>query len=183
MWVDLAVRGSIAAATLSWAAAEWLRWRRPARGTLARIFWTAGAILLLVHGLAVFHYIHHWSQNAALDHTARQTAALTGLDWGGGLYVNYAFIGLWLWDAAAWWANPDRYARRSNRSRALLLAIFLFMFVNGGIVFARGPARIVGVIAVGVTVWARSTSGSRLSALGLGRALGSHSKVLPKPKA
>ena len=162
MWADLAVRGSIAAATLSWAAAEWLRWRQPARATMARTFWTAGAVLLLVHAIAVFHYVHHWSQDAALDHTARQTAALTGLHWGGGLYVNYAFIALWLSDAAAWWASPDRYARRSDRSRALLLAIFLFMFVNAGIVFARGPARIVGLIAVGVTVWARRNSERRM---------------------
>ncbi len=162
MWADLAVRGSIAAATLSWAAAEWLRWRRPARMTHARIVWTAGAILLLVHALAVFHYVHHWSQDAALDHTARQTAALTGLHWGGGLFVNYAFIALWLWDAAAWWANPDAYARRSDRSRTLLLAIFLFMFVNGGIVFAHGPARLVGLIAVGAVVWARRNSEPQL---------------------
>jgi hypothetical protein len=158
MWADIAVRGSIAAATLSWAAAEWLRWRHPARTKEARALWTAGAALLVVHAVAVFHYVHQWSQDAALDHTARQTAALTGLPWGGGLYVNYAFTGLWLWDAAAWWANPDRYARRSDRSRALLLAIFLVMFVNGGIVFAHGPARIVGLIAVGAVVWARRNS-------------------------
>ena len=154
-WATLAVRGSIAAATIAWAAAEWLRWRQPARRQSARALWTAGAALLVAHSLAVFHYIHGWSQDAALEHTARQTAALTGLHWGRGLYVNYAFTGLWLWDAAAWWANPVRYARRSKRSRALLLAIFLFMFVNGGIVFARGPARIVGLIAVAVVVWAR----------------------------
>jgi hypothetical protein len=83
-----AVRGSIAAATIAWAAAEWLRWRQPARGHGARAFWTAGATLLVVHSLAVFHYIHGWSQDAALEHTARQTAALTGFDWGGGLCIN-----------------------------------------------------------------------------------------------
>ena len=158
MWADLAVRGSIAATTFSWAAAEWLRWRQPGRATVARALWTTGAILLVVHAVAVSHYIHHWSQDAALEHTARQTAALTGLHWGGGLYVNYAFTSLWLWDAAVWWVNPVRYARRSKRSRALLLAIFLFMFVNGGIVFAQGPARILGLTAVGVVLWARLRS-------------------------
>ena len=162
MWADLAVRGSIAAATLSWAAAEWFRWRHPGRMKRARALWTAGAVLLLVHGVAVFHYVHHWSQDAALVHTARQTAALTGLHWGGGLYVNYAFIALWLWDAAAWWANPGRYARRSRRSRALLLTTFVFMFFNGGVVFAHGPARLVGSIAVGLVLWARfGKSGAR----------------------
>jgi hypothetical protein len=155
MWVELAVRGSIATATLSWAAAEWVRWRQPDRVTMARAFWTAGAALLIVHSVAVFHFIHHWSQDAALEHTARQTAALTGLDWGGGLFVNYAFIALWAGDALLWWRDPAAYARRSPAGRDTLLAIFLFMFINAGVVFARGPARLVGLIAVAVVVWAR----------------------------
>ena len=96
MWADLAVRGSIAVATLSWASAEWLRLRQPSAGAMARAFWTLGAALTVVHTIAVFHYIHDWSQDAALAHTAQQTAVLTGLRWGGGLYVNYAFIALWV---------------------------------------------------------------------------------------
>ncbi len=126
-----------------------------ARGKTARAFWTTGAALLVVHTLAVFHYIHRWSQDAALEHTARQTAALTGLDWGGGLYVNYAFIALWALDAIRWWRNPAAYERRTPVARDTLLAIFLFMFVNAGIVFAHGPARWVGIAAVGVVLWAR----------------------------
>ena len=89
----------------------------------------------------VFHYIHHWSQDEALAHTARQTAALTGFHWGGGLYVNYAFMSLWAGDAALWWRDRSSYEGRSAVSRDILLAIFVFMFVNGGIVFAHGPAR------------------------------------------
>ena len=104
-WSDIAVRGSIAAATLAWAAAEWLRWRRPTRGLTARAIWTVGAGSIIVHAVAVFHYVHHWSHDAAIAHTARQTAALTGLDWGGGLYVNYAFIALWVGDAMLWWSR------------------------------------------------------------------------------
>ena len=154
-WAALAVRGSIAAATVAWAAAEWLRWRQPTRGQAARTFWTAGAALLVVHCLAVFHYVHDWSQDAALEHTARQTAALTGLDWGGGLYVNYAFVGLWALDAFFWWRDPAAYERRTPIARDALLAVFLFMFVNAGIVFAHGPARWLGIATVGVVLWAR----------------------------
>ncbi len=154
-WPDIAVRGSIAAATLAWAAAEWLRWRRPTRGLTARAIWTVGAGAIIVHAVAVFHYVHHWSHDAAIAHTARQTAALTGLNWGGGLYVNYAFIALWVGDAMLWWRDRSRYERRSIAWRDALLAIFVFMFVNGGIVFAHGPARAVGLIAVGVALWAR----------------------------
>ena len=155
MWAELAVRGSIAGATASWALAEWLRWRQPSRGAGARGAWTAGAALMVLHALAVFHYVHHWSQDAALEHTARQTAALTGLDWGGGLYVNYAFIALWVGDALLWWRDRALYERRSIVLRDTLLAIFLFMFVNGGIVFAQGPARLWSIAAVGVVSWAR----------------------------
>ena len=154
-WAVLAVRGSIAAATVSWAVAEWLRWRDPARGQVARAFWTAGATLLVVHSLAVFHYIHGWSQDAALEHTARQTAALTGLHWGAGLYVNYAFIALWVFDALQWWRDRPAYERRAGAASDALLAIFLFMFINAGIVFAYGPARWLGLLAVGVVLWAR----------------------------
>jgi hypothetical protein len=154
-WATLAVRGSIAVATISWAAAEWLRWRQPARSQSARALWTGGAVLLVVHTLAVFHYIHGWSQDAALAHTARQTAALTGLDWGGGLYVNYAFIALWVFDAGVWWRTPAAYERRTPLARDALLAIFLFMFVNAGIVFAHGPARWLGIAAVAVVLCAR----------------------------
>ncbi len=111
--------------------------------------------MTIVHAVAVFHYIHHWSQDEALAHTARQTAALTGLHWGGGLYVNYAFISLWAGDAALWWRDRASYEGRSAVSRDILLAIFVFMFVNGGIVFAHGPARAIGLISVGIVIWAR----------------------------
>jgi hypothetical protein len=155
MWADVAVRGSIAAATLSWAAAEWVRWRLPSHGRTARAIWTVGAGLTIAHAVAVFHYVHHWSQEAAIAHTARQTAALTGLNWGGGLYVNYAFLALWVCDAVLWWKDRSSYERRSIAARDALLAVFVFMFVNGGIVFAHGPARAVGLFAVGVVVCAR----------------------------
>jgi hypothetical protein len=154
MWDELAVRGSIAGATASWALAEWLWWRRPSRGAAARAFWTCGAALTVLHVAAVFHFVHDWSGSAALAHTARQTAALTGVNWGGGLYVNYAFVSLWTGDAAWWWLDRAAYERRSARTRQALLAVFLFMFINGGIVFAQGPARVIGCGAVGVVLWA-----------------------------
>jgi len=154
MLAELAVRGTIALATTAWAGAEWTRLALRNRWRTARVLWTAGAVLAATHMLAAFHYVHAWDHRAALAATARQTAALTGLDWGGGLYVNYAFVGLWLWDAAEWWRNPDKYARRTRKSRELLLAVFLFMFINGGIVFAQGPARALGCAAVGAVLWA-----------------------------
>ena len=156
-WAVVAVRGSIAAATIVWAAAEYLRWRVPSRFAAARALWSAGALLIVCHALAVFHFVHGWSHQEALSHTARQTALLTGLDWSWGLYVNYAFIALWAVDSAWSWWNPGAYQRQSTSARDALLAIFLFMFVNGGIVFAPWPARGIGIVAVASVIWSRWT--------------------------
>jgi len=155
MPADLSVRGTIALATLTWAAAEYLRLCHPSRAGIARTLWTAGSVLATIHAVAAFHYVHHWSHDAALADTARQTAALTGLKWSGGLYVNYGFLMLWLFDAFLWWRHPETYRRRPPAFRDALLAVFVFMFVNGGIVFARGAGRALGVVAVGAVVWAR----------------------------
>lgn len=154
----VAVRGSVAAATALWAAAEWIRWRAPAHAVAARAVWSAGALFLTAHAIAVFHFIHAWSHTAALAHTAQQTATLTGLNWSWGLYVNYAFIALWLGDCAWWWLKPQAYARRSLAKRDTLLAVFLFMFFNGAVVFAPWPARGLGLLAVTAVIWSRTTA-------------------------
>jgi hypothetical protein len=154
----LAIRGTIILSTMAWAAAEYVSLLYPDRWRAARMLWTAGALLAGAHAVAALQIVYGWDQQAAIAATARQTAALTGLDWGGGLYVNYAFITLWLTDAALWWRSPARYVNRTRLHRSSLRAIFLFMFINGAIVFANGPGRAVGAIAV-VTViaaWTRS---------------------------
>jgi hypothetical protein len=57
----------------------------------SRLAWTGGCGFYLLHVACAFEYYHHWSHANAYAATARQTAAVVGLDWGGGLYVNYAF--------------------------------------------------------------------------------------------
>ena len=78
-----------------------------------------------------------------------------------GLYVNYAFIALWLADSAWSWWDPSGYLRRSTAARDVLLVIFLFMFVNGAVVFAPWPARALGTFAVIAVVWSRWTRAAR----------------------
>ena len=119
------VQATIALAIVAWAAAEWLKRRGPRGGhSAARAVWTAGALLLGLHTLAAFHVVHGWSHQAAADETARQTAALTGLSWSGGLFVNYAFLAVWAADAGWWWAAPASYRapaiRDSDRGVRLL---------------------------------------------------------------
>jgi hypothetical protein len=152
--VSLAVRGTILVAMLAWAAAEWLRLSRPLHWREARALWTAGALLAVSHMAAALHLVYHWDHEAALAATAEQTAAVTGLAWSVGLYVNYLFIALWVWDACVWWMSPDAYRARSRRHANVLRAVFLFMFANGGIIFARGLGRSLGIVAVAAVLWA-----------------------------
>lgn len=153
------------AATAAWACAECLALRRPDDSN-ARSFYTAAVALAIVHALAAFHVTYAWSHERALAATARQTAAVAGLAWGGGLFVNYAFLFLWLADAAWWWIAPMRRARRSVPLERTRLFLFMFMFINGAIVFAGLTGRVVGVPAVAAvaTAWARAARPETLRA-------------------
>jgi hypothetical protein len=153
------VRGTILLSTAAWAAAECVRLLFGTRDRTSRLLWTAGAVLALVHAVAAYHFVHHWSHQQALADTARQTSELVGLAWGGGIYVNYAFLTLWTADALWWWRTADAYRRRSRRTRDALLGVFVFMFINGAVVFARGPARILGVAALSSVIGARVWTG------------------------
>jgi hypothetical protein len=148
------VQLTAALAIVAWAAAEWLKRREPrGRYSAARAIWTAGVLLLAGHTLAAFHVVHGWSHRAAAVETARQTAALTGLSWSGGLFVNYAFLGVWAADAAWWWAAPASYRDRPSAIQTAVFVFFMFMFVNGAIVFADGAMRVLGAAAVTVVLW------------------------------
>ncbi len=152
---DIWIRVTIVLATICYASAEWLRFRRPTAWRWGRLAWTAGAVLLIVHVAAAFHFRHGWSHRRALESTAAQTAAVTGLDWGGGLFVNYAFIALWAADVLSWWRHPAAYAARGRKRRSALAAAFLFMFFNGAVLFAHGAMRWFGAacVAAAAAAW------------------------------
>ena len=143
------VRATILLSTALWATVEILRLLRPTPVEPLRGLWTAAVFLAIVHAAVAFHVVYGWSHDAAVTATARQTAQQTGVTWGGGLYVNYLFLTLWVADALWWWRAPASYLARDPRLERARLALFMFMFVNGAIVFAAGVARAVGVIAVG----------------------------------
>src|SRR5438876_5398952 len=79
---------------------------------LARWVWTVGCLGLLAHVACAFHYYHGWSQASAYRETARQTAEVFGLNWGGGLFVNYAFVAAWVADVVWWWRGDDLHRRQ-----------------------------------------------------------------------
>jgi hypothetical protein len=132
--------------------------RRPRWLARARLAWTFGCAFFLAHVASAFTYYHHWSHMAAYRQTAVQTAELTGLRWGGGIYLNYLFALAWLADVGWWWLAPESFARRSPKLTAIWQGFFFFMVFNGAIVFGAGPVRWLGVIICGglAVLWWRA---------------------------
>ena len=117
-----------------------------------RTVWTAGCVLFLVHVAAAFHYHYGWSHATALRETARQTAEVTGVESGSGLYLNYLFTILWVVDVAFWWLRPERYLQRSAFWDWGLHAFFLFLAFNATVVFEEGAVRWAAVAVLTAVV-------------------------------
>lgn len=156
-----AVRATMVAATVAWAMGEIgircsRRPERPVQDTSgavwsrsARWSWTVGIVLALVHAWLAFEYVYDWSHRVAADETLRLATSRIGVGWAGGIYVNYAFLAVWTADVCWWWMSPASHAGRGPRLEASRRAFFLFMFLNGSVVFASGVSRIIGAISVG----------------------------------
>ena len=71
----------------------------------------------LLHILIAMSHHHRWSHEAAVLETARQTAAVYGLAWGGGVYVNYLFVGVWLAELVWWRIDPAALSRPARLER------------------------------------------------------------------
>jgi hypothetical protein len=90
--------------------------------------------------------------------TARQTVALTGWNWGGGIFFNYAIAAAWLADVLWWWLAPTNFDQRPPWLTALWHGFLFFMVFNGTIVFGHGPVRILGAaicITFAIAWWCR----------------------------
>lgn len=149
------LRATIWLSVLAWAASEVLRRTGPADRRAVRAAYSAGALLLAIHIVIAFQTTHGWSHAAAYAETARRTALMTGVASGAGLYLNYLFAAFWMADATWWWIRP---AGRATRSRGIDLAgfgFFVFMMVNGAVIFAAGPMRLAGAAAVAAAIAAR----------------------------
>lgn len=112
-----------------------------------RLAWTIGCGALIAHFISAFQFYHAWSQASAYNETARQTAEVFRVNWGGGLFINYAVAILWLADVAWWWfAGLGSYRRRPW---ALVLAwhsFLIFIIFNATVVFKDGLTRWVGLL-------------------------------------
>jgi hypothetical protein len=118
--------------------------RRP----IPRSAWSislAGALLCVVHILIALGHHHHWNHDAAVRETARQTAAVYGLAWGGGVYVNYAFVAAWMVDLWWWGTRPAEYFARSGAALWGPRAFFFVIIFNAVVVFASPMSRLAGM--------------------------------------
>jgi hypothetical protein len=129
-------------------------WRSGAlrRANLARRVWTLGCCLYILHVVCAFAFFHAWSHDHAYRHTAQRTQSLTGLDWGGGLYVNYALTAWWIGDTLAWWIGGATLPYRSGFYLGALHAAFAFVVVNATVVFGPPMWKWIAVAAATVLV-------------------------------
>jgi hypothetical protein len=108
----------------------------------------AGLLLAACHFLLAFHARHDWSHALAMEATARQTAAVYGVRWGGGVYVNYLFLGVWTFDLWRWRPGAPPATRRSTPAMWVRRAFYFVIILNAAVVFAAGWRRGLGMLLV-----------------------------------
>lgn len=117
-----------------------------------------GVAAFVGHVACAFHFHHQWSHAVAYADTARQTVDFTGWNWGGGLYLNYLFMIVWLGELTWSSLGPMTYAGRRSWIGWAARGFFMFMIFNGAFVFARHPMRWFGLVLcvlLAVTWWQR----------------------------
>ena len=121
----------------------------------ARAVWTGAIALALIHVA--------WPSTSSTDGIMRRPSRqppgkrrARGWGWRGGIYVNYLFLLFWLADACWCGPLPQRTLTLAPAGDARLAA-FLFMFVNGAIVFASGAGRFAGIASVTTVLLASPT--------------------------
>src|ERR1041384_8642787 len=112
-----------------------------------RVAWTTGCAALVAHFICALHFYHAWSQKSAYLETARQTAAVFSINWGGGLFINYAVATLWTADVAWWWlAGLSSYRRRPWWLTLSWHGVLIFIIFHATVVFKDGLARWIGLL-------------------------------------
>lgn len=113
----------------------------------ARVAWTIGCVALVAHYLVAFNFYHAWSHASAYSETARRTAEVFRINWGGGLFINYGFACVWAADVAWWWfAGLDAYRRRPWWITLVWHGFLLFIIFNATVVFKTGLTRWIGLL-------------------------------------
>ena len=112
-----------------------------------RLAWTSGCAALILHFICAFQFYHSWSQTSAYAETARQTARVVAINWGGGLFINYAVAIFWLADVAWWWlAGVNSYRHRPWIVTLIWHGFLIFIIFNAMVVFKDGMTRWIGLL-------------------------------------
>ncbi len=145
---ELLTRGSIWFAMVAYAIGLFLFSRNnPKWLHAARLAWTTGGIALIAHFVCAFHFYHDWSHVLAYRDTARQTNEVVGINWGGGLFINYLVLALWIMDVGWWWLSGiDSYRNRNWLWVIVWHAFLIFIIFNATVVFKDGVVRWVGLV-------------------------------------
>jgi len=166
MMSDLLMRLAVWLALALFTGAALARRARPATDRAALALSLVGWVLFAGHVLLAFDTHYGWSHAVAWAETAAQTEALTGLNWGGGLYINYLFGLVWLGELVWWGRDPTGYATRPALVEVTVRGFLLFMVVNGAVVFVTGPQRWPGVALAAALAWAwRPAAGGQTAPL------------------
>jgi hypothetical protein len=112
-----------------------------------RVAWTIGCAALVAHFICAFNFYHAWSHESAYIDTARQTAEVFRVNWGGGLFVNYSVALFWLADVTVWWfAGVGSYRRRPWLLALIWHGFLTFIIFNAMVVFKDGLTRWAGLL-------------------------------------
>ena len=104
-------------------------------------FYAAGLAAFVLHAVFAFAAFYDWSHTTAWLETRDQTYKSTGFDSGHGIYLNYALGVVGLLDTIRWQFTKEPLHLKSRWAGICLHCFFLFMIINGGIVFASGMVR------------------------------------------
>jgi hypothetical protein len=125
--------------------------RRPKLDYWTRLAFTAAVAALVGHYISAFHFYHSWSHESAYVETARQTAEVFKVNWGGGIFINYALLVLWIADVGWWWlAGPGSYRRRPLWILLTWHGFLVFILFNATVVFKDGITRWVGLLVCAI---------------------------------
>jgi hypothetical protein len=136
---EFVVFATIAGGVITWSLAEVMR---------SRALWTMAALLTIVHSVAAFLVFYDGSHVVAQEQTTRQAAALTGVEFAGGIYINYLLLVVWAGDVVWSWLAPTSYASRPMWLHWSVHGFIFFIVFNGAVIFADGLARVVGIVSV-----------------------------------
>lgn len=121
--------------------------RRARSDCLTRLLWTFACASLIAHYIFAFQFYHSWSHNSAYLDTARQTNEVFSINWGGGVFINYAVLLVWIVDVSWWWlAGLDAYRGRPSWITFSWHGFLIFIIFNATVVFENGIQRWLGLL-------------------------------------